>query len=160
MPLPARDLVFYAALSLGAAVDAACAEPNRVTLPADPEALTHFATVTRGEITERMATTPEAIAAAGRGEPLPDGTHVILIDRRQGAVHRYLVMQKGEGWGEDHAEADRTGDWRFQWFRPDGSINMEEDTARCRSCHSSRDDRSFMFTFRDLQTFARTGEVR
>lgn len=136
------------------------AEPNRVTFPENIDALVHYTTVTRGEVTEHMVTTPEAIEAVRRGEPLPDGTHVVLIDYREGKVHRYFVMQKGAGWGADYAAEERTRDWQFQWFWGDRSINLDENTARCRRCHASREDRSFMYTFRDLERFAETGEVQ
>ena len=61
----------------------ALAEPNRVTFP-DIDALEHYTTVNRGEVTEHMLTTPEALAAARAGEPMPDGTHVVLVDYRGG----------------------------------------------------------------------------
>ena len=168
MHLPSRHALpprLAAALMLagGLGAVAACpsaAEPNRVTLPADPESLTHFATVRRGNVTEHMVTTDEAIAAVRDGEEIPDGTHVILIDYREGSVHRYFVMQKGDGWGADYGPGDtKTADWQFQWYWPDGSINMDENTERCRSCHESRADRNYMYTFRDLVRFAQTGEA-
>lgn len=134
------------------------AEPNRVTLPDSLDRLVHYTTVRRGEVTEHMLTTPEAIEAVRRGEPMPDGTHVILVDYRDGEVHRYFVMQKGPDWGADYAEDSRTENWQFQWFWGDRSINLEEDTQRCRTCHSSRADRGFLYTWRDLKAFADTGE--
>ena len=70
---------------------------------------------------------------------------------RDEELWRLFVMEKGEGWGEEYDEASRTGDWQFQWYWPDGTINMEENTARCRSCHMSREDRSYMFTYNDAR---------
>ncbi|MGO7623928.1 hypothetical protein ACC687_37755, partial [Rhizobium ruizarguesonis] len=35
---------------------------------------------------------------------------------------------------------------QFQWFKPEGSVNMAENTARCQSCHSSRADEDFLYT--------------
>lgn len=125
----------------------ALAEPNRVVFP-DLDALEHYTTVTRGEVTEHMLTSPEALAAVRNGEPMPDGTHVVLVDYRGGDVFRYFVMQKGAGWGADYG--NRTGDWQYQWFQPDRSINLAEDTTRCQSCHQSRDDSEFMYTYRDI----------
>jgi hypothetical protein len=62
-------------------------------------------------------------------------------------------MQKDDGWGSDFDESRRTDDWQFQWYWPDGSINTAENTARCQSCHQSRSDSQYMFTFSDAQGF-------
>jgi len=131
----------------------ALAEPNRVTFPDNIDELVHYSTVSRGEVTEHMVTTPEAIAAAKAGQPMPDGTHVVLIDYRGGEVFRYFVMQKGAGWGEDQPEGQRTGDWQFQAFTPDRMNNPNEDPARCQGCHRPRESTEFQFMFNDLLAF-------
>jgi hypothetical protein len=128
------------------------AEPNRTTMP-KIEDLVHYTTVTRGEVTEHIMTTPEAIAAVKNGQPVPDGTHFVLVDFRNNEVFRYFVMEKRAGWGSDYDEDRRTGDWQFQWFKPDGTINEAENTARCQRCHSARSDRDFLYTFNDLKRF-------
>jgi len=125
----------------------AFAEPNRVTFP-DIEALEHYTTVTRGEVTEHMMTTPEALAAVRAGQPMPDGTHVVLVDYRGGEVFRYFVMQKGAGWGADYD--NRTGDWQFQAFHPDQSNNLDESAARCMGCHQPRADTEYQFLYSDI----------
>ena len=127
------------------------AEANRVTFP-PLDQLEHYTTVTRGEVTEHMLTSRAAIDAVEAGEPIPYGTHVVLVDYREGEVYRYFVMQNGEGWGADDPD-QRTADWQFQWFWPDQSINMDETTSRCQSCHQSREGREFMFTYNDLRSF-------
>jgi len=128
------------------------AEPNRATLP-DIDKLIHYTTVTRGEVTEHLMTTREAIEAVKKGEPIPADSHVVLVDYREGKVFRYFVMEKGKGWGADYDERRRTGDWQFQWFKPDGTINMAENTARCQSCHTSRADRDFLYSFNEMRRF-------
>lgn len=128
------------------------AEPNRTTMP-DIDKLVHYTTVTRGEVTEHIMTTPEAIEAVKKGQPIPAGTHFVLVDYREGKVFRYFVMEKGVDWGADYDENRRTGDWQFQWFKPDRSINLAENTARCQACHSSRSDRDFLYTFNELRRF-------
>ncbi len=128
------------------------AEPTKATMP-DIGKLVHYTTVTRGEVTEHIMTTREAIEAVKAGKPVPNGTHFALIDYREGKVFRYFIMEKGAGWGEDYDKNRRTGDWQFQWFKPDGTINAAENTARCQSCHSSRADREFLYTFNDIRRF-------
>lgn len=131
----------------------ATAEPNRVAFPANLDELEHYTTVRRSNVTEFIYTSAEAISAIQAGEALPNGTQVVLQDWREGEVYRLFVMEKGEGWGEDYADADRTDDWQFQWYWPDGSINMDENTQRCRSCHMAREDRSFMYTYNDARRY-------
>ncbi len=129
------------------------AEGNRVRFPQNIGELVHYTTVTRGNVTEHMLTSQEALEAANAGEPMPNGTQVILADYREGEIHRYFVMEKGEGWGEEYPTYRRTKDWQFQWYWPDGSINMNEDTQRCQSCHQSREDENYMFTYGDLRRY-------
>lgn len=128
------------------------AEPTRATMP-DIAKLVHYTTVTRGEVTEHIMTTREAIEAVKRGDPIPNGTQVALVDYRDGEVFRYFIMEKGENWGQDYDENRRTADWQFQWFKPDGTINEAENTARCQSCHMSRADRDFLYTFNEMRQF-------
>ena len=148
--LPAAGLAACAVVLVGMQVHA---EPNRTTMP-DIDKLVHYTTVTRGEITEHMMTTREAIEAVQQGEPIPAGTHVVLVDYRDDKVFRYFVMEKGQDWGLDYDESRRTADWQFQWFKPDGTVNMDENTARCQSCHTSRSDREYLYTFNDMRSFA------
>ncbi|NPD21472.1 cytochrome P460 family protein [Alterinioella nitratireducens] len=136
---------------VGSLASPASSEPNRVEFPENLDELEHYTTVTRGEVTEFMYTSQAALDAIQAGEPVPYGTQVILQDWRDDEVYRLFVMQKGEGWGDEYDEAVRTGDWQFQWYWPDGSINMDENTDRCRACHQAREGREYMFTFNDAR---------
>jgi hypothetical protein len=127
------------------------AETNRVQFP-ELEALVHYTTVRRGEVTEHIMTTPEAIEAVKQRHPIPDGTHFVLVDYRDGEVFRYFVMQKETGWGADYPNG-RTGDWQFQWFLPDRSVNLDENTARCQACHASQSGTEFLFTANRIPRF-------
>ncbi|WP_018901623.1 cytochrome P460 family protein [Rhizobium sp. 2MFCol3.1] len=129
------------------------AEANKTTFPENIDELVHYATVRRGEVTEHLLTSQAAIDAIKSGQSVPLGTHVVLVDYRGGEVFRYFVMEKGENWGADFPESRRTGDWQFQWFKPDRTINLAENTARCQSCHSSRADEEFMFSHGSVQSF-------
>lgn len=121
------------------------AETNRVQLP-DLDGLVHYTTVRRGNVTEHIMTTPAAMEAVKQGRPIPAGTHFVLVDYRDGKVYRYFVMENGNGWGTDYDQSRRTDDWQFQWFWADRSINMNENTARCQSCHRSQADSNYLFT--------------
>ncbi len=129
----------------------AIAESNRVSFPANLDELVRYATVKRGDSTEHMLTSQAAVDAVKKGQPVPNGTHVVLVDYRDAKVFRYFVMEKGADWGADYEPKRRTGDWQFQSFKPDRSINMSENTARCQSCHQSREDDQYLYTFSDLK---------
>lgn len=131
------------------------AETNRVRFP-DLDRLVHYATVKRGNVTEHIMTTPEAIEAVKGGQPVPAGTHFVLVDHRDGELYRYFVMEKGGKWGADYDENRRTDDWQFQWFWPDKSVNMNENTARCQSCHRSQADSEYLYTGYRIPRFSGT----
>lgn len=145
-------LVTFAACAVSMTAWQAHAEANRVTFPKLDE-LVHYTTVRRGNVTEHISTTRQAIEAIQKGQPVPNGTHFVLADYRDEKIYRYFVMEKGPGWGADFQERRRTGDWQFQWFWPDRKINLQENTARCMSCHSSQKDRDFLYTARRLSEF-------
>jgi hypothetical protein len=140
--IPLITMAFAAVTLVGWQVSA---EGNRVTFP-NLEQLVHYTTVRRGNVTEHIMTTPEAIEAVKKGQPIPAGTHFVLVDYRDGEVFRYFVMQRGDGWGGDYDDRRRTGDWQFQWFKPDKTINMSENTARCQSCHQSQAGSEYLYT--------------
>jgi hypothetical protein len=108
-----------AVLSLAAALTAGWqvhAESNRVKFP-DLDKLVHYTTVKRGNVTEHIMTTPEAMQAIKERKPVPAGTHFVLVDHRDEKLYRYFIMEKGEGWGADYdarrraAPAGRGHDW-------------------------------------------------
>lgn len=122
----------------------AFAAPNNVTFP-PLETLEHYTTVRRGVTREHMLTSREALTAIQAGQPVPTGTHVVLVDYQSDVLTRYLVAQK-IGAGVD--------DWEYQWFWPDRSIKANENMAQCYGCHQrSRGDRQFMFTYSDALSF-------
>lgn len=152
--LPRAVIALTGAVSMiGATAILAHAEPNRVVFPADLDTLVHYSTVRRGPSTEHIMTTQAALDAMKAGKPTPDGTRFVLVDNRGGAPYRIFVMQKGAGFGTEYDERRRTADWQFQWFWPDKSVNMQENTARCQACHQSRAENEYIFTFNQLKAF-------
>jgi hypothetical protein len=129
------------------------AETNRVKFPENLDRLVHYTTVRRGNVTEHIMTTPEALEAVKSGRPIPAGTHFVLVDYRDDKLYRYFVMEKGGGFGADYDERRRTADWQFQWFWPDKSVNMNENTARCQSCHRSQEGSDYLYTASRIPRF-------
>ena len=132
------------------------AENNRVKFPENIDELVHYTTVRRADVTEHIMTTPAAIEAVKNGKPIPSGTQFVLVDYRDGELYRYFVMEKGEGFGADYDERRRTANWQFQWFWPDKSANMKENTARCQSCHRGQADSDYLYTAYRIPRFSGT----
>jgi hypothetical protein len=106
----------------------------------------HYATMSRGSIKEELFTSRAAIDAVKRGEPIPSGTAITLVDYRDGRLFRYVVMEKRTGWGADYPTEKRNGEWEFQAFNADKSVNVHENLDRCFSCHKSQANQDFVYT--------------
>ena len=153
---PSLRRITLFALATGAALLAGWqvhAEATRVKFPENLDQLVHYATVKRGDVTEHILTTREALEAIKSGRPVPNGTHFVLADYRDGKIHRYFVIEKDAGWGSDYDARRRTGDMQFQWFWPDKTINTSENTARCQSCHQSQQNSEYLFTAGRIPNF-------
>ncbi|MBY5882478.1 hypothetical protein GFL78_11920 [Rhizobium leguminosarum bv. viciae] len=136
--------VGYLMLPEGIGATPAHAETRAATFP-ELEKLVHYTTVRRGITREHMLTNQTALDAVQAGKPVPTGTHVVLVDHQSDVLARYLVAEKT---GNDPDE------WAYQAFNPDRSIKTDDESpARCHSCHQSRQDRQYMFTFNDARSF-------
>jgi len=148
MSSPRWPLALLAAVILTAHARAA---DDLVEFPKEYEAGTHYATVNRGGIREELYTSRDAVQAAKRGEPFPDGTIITLVDYRDGKLFRYVVMEKRKGAGAAYPADLRNGDWRFQEFTPNRSVNRAEDGTRCMRCHKALERTDFVFTVTQMK---------
>lgn len=144
-------LVFAVTAILGAQVRA---DGDLVKFPEHFAEGVRYATVERGNIKEELFTSRAAIEAVKSGQPLPSGTVVTLVDYRDGKLFRYVVMEKRRGWGADYPPDKRNGEWEFQAFNADRSVNHKENLDRCFSCHKGQAQQDFVFT-RDRMKNAR-----
>lgn len=135
-----------------AANDQVQATNDQVKFPENYGDGVHYTTVHRGGIREEIYTSREAIAAAKAGRPLPNGTVIMMEDYRGDQLHRYIVMEKQDGWGAAFPENIRTGDWKFREFAPDRTPNTAEDGRRCMSCHQSQAAQDFVFTLPQMRS--------
>jgi hypothetical protein len=111
-----------------------------------------YAIVERGNLREEIYTSRAAIEAVQRGQPLPSGTVLTLVDSRDGKLFRYVVMEKRTGWGAEYPPEKRNGEWEFQAFRADKSVNDQEDLNRCFACHKSKAQQDFVWTFDQMKS--------
>jgi len=117
-------------------------------------------------ITRFLYIDPEAARAARAGEPLPDGTVIVMEDhpvalqpdgqpttgpdgRLQPTpqVRSVFVMEKRAGWGATIPSEIRNGDWDYAVFLPDGRPNPQvTNTQPCFACHLPQAAQDFTFT--------------
>ncbi|PWC38791.1 cytochrome P460 family protein [Azospirillum sp. TSO22-1] len=123
-----------------------------VTFPETYAEGVRYAVVNRGNLREEIFTSRAAIDAVKQGHPIPSGTVITLVDYRDGALYRYVVMEKRTGWGADYPPEKRNGEWEFQAFNADKSVNTNETLDRCFSCHKPRERQDFVHTFDQMKS--------
>jgi uncharacterized membrane protein len=111
-----------------------------------------YATVDRGNVKEKIFTSRAAIDAVKKGQPIPSGTVITLVDYRDGKLFRYVVMEKRTGLGAEYTPERRNGEWEYQAFTADKSVNDKEDLNRCFSCHKSKAHQDFVHTFDQMKS--------
>ena len=114
-----------------------------------------FTTVDRADNKQyrEVYTSPAAIDAAKKGQPLPDGTVITLVQYRaklgadgnpekdahgrfiKGDLLDYTVMEKRKGWGAEYDEKIRNGEWEYQAFTADKQVNTKAKLEACFTCH-------------------------
>ena len=60
------------------------------------------------------------------------------------------VMQREEGWGEQHAPEIRNGNWEMAAFKPDGTV-ADKDLNACLACHAPFKAQNFVFSYDHLK---------
>lgn len=145
--------------------------PHNISLPPDWETrFIRYATVDNAQrkIIRHLYVNPEAFAAARPGQPLPEGTLIIMADTRvklspdgtplldqQGRLIpepgwiAFGVQEKRAGWGEGYGPEKRNGNWEYARFLGDGSRN-DASVEACFTCHlQTRASQDFAFNFWD-----------
>jgi hypothetical protein len=116
----------------------------------------------------------EAIDAAKKGMPLPSGTTITAVGFaaqvdaqgnpvqdssghfvKTGNPTGYRVMEKRAGWGTDYTADKRNGEWEYQVFRADKTVNPTADLNGCFGCHKPQDKLDFVFTYDKLKLATR-----
>jgi Cytochrome P460 len=151
------------AVTLGTAaliVHTASAGPDKVKIPATyASSYVKIAMIDRydNKTIRTVFMNPEAWDAAKPGQPLPDGTTLILEARpaklgadgqpQLDADGRFMptdqivliaVQQKRAGWGTEYDTAIRNGEWEYAVFETDGSLKTSVAVQPCMQCHKPR----------------------
>ena len=113
-----------------------------------------------------LYTSQAAVDAAKKGQPMPDGTVVTLVQYRAklGAdgnpekdangrfiktdIIGYTVMEKRKGWGAEYPDNIRNGEWEYQAFTPAKQPNPNAKLTACFECHKPLPQTSdFLFSY-------------
>lgn len=182
--------IFYALLVVGvlmlAALTRSAPPPPRtgaMVLPTDyRERFVQYATVDRPDgITRRIYVDPQALAGWQRGQPLPDGTRIIIeaFYGRTDAAGNWLMddanrliphdfadhihmAEKRDSWRLDElATSSRVGDWNFASFDTQTFAPSGENINDCFTCHdASANSTDFVFTVPLLGRYVASGETQ
>ena len=153
-----KSAAALAAITLAAALSAVTAKAggDKVAFPDNYAKGVLYTTVDRADnkqYRELYVSPPDAIAAAKKGEPLPHGTVLTLVQYAakldangnpekdangrfiKDKLLAYTVMEKGAGWGAEYPDTIRNGEWEYQAFRGDKSVNTGAKLEGCFTCH-------------------------
>ena len=172
----ARSIAVPAALAcLSAALLAVAAHAggDKVAFPADFDKGVLYTTVDRADNKQyrELFTSPAAIAAAKKGEPLPSGTIITLVQYAakldaqgvpekdangrfiKGNLVAYTVMEKRTGWGTEYPDNVRNGEWEYQAFKADKTPNTAANLTACFNCHKPLPaGQDFVFSYDRMKT--------
>jgi hypothetical protein len=102
---------------------------------------------------ELFVSQPAAVEAAKKGEPMPSGAVVTLVQYAavldangnpqvgpngrfiKGNLVAYTVMEKRAGWGAEYPDNVRNGEWEYQAFKADKTPNTAANLTACFNCH-------------------------
>jgi hypothetical protein len=176
-----RTRVTIASLAAGAALATAVpglAGGDKVAFPENFAKGVLYTTVDRvdnKQYRELFVSPPEAIDAAKKGEPLPSGTVLTLVQYgalldSQGSPQKnangrfikganligYTVMEKRTGWGTEYPDNIRNGEWEYQAFKADRTPNTAANLTNCFNCHKPLDPKQdFVFSYDKLKAATR-----
>ena len=116
-----------------------------------------------------LYTSQAAVDAAKKGQPMPDGTVVTLVQYKAklGAdgnpekdangrfiktdILAYTVMEKRKGWGTEYPDNIRNGEWEYQAFTAAKQPNPNAKLTACFECHKPLPSgKDFVFSYDKL----------
>ena len=169
-PLHLVSVVALAAVSFTAAV---LAGGEKVSFPEGYAKGVLYTTVDRPDNKQfRELYAPQAaIDAVKAGQPIPSGTVLTMVNFKaklgadgnpeKDASGRFIkteeiagiaVMEKRAGWGAEYGNDVRNGEWEYQAFKSDKSVNDKANLKACFTCHKPLDKQDFVFSFDKMKT--------
>jgi Cytochrome P460 len=140
---------------------------DKVAFPEDYAKGVLYTTVDRPDNKQyrELYTSAAAVDAAKKGQPLPNGTVITLVQYAakldpQGNPEKdangrfvktnvvaYTVMEKRTGWGAEYPDNVRNGEWEYQAFKADRTPNTGANLTACFNCHKPLDKQDFVFSY-------------
>lgn len=140
---------------------------DKVVFPGDFEKGVKFTTVDRADNKQfrEFYTSQAAIDAAKKGQPLPSGTVITMVQWKakldaqgnpekgsdgrfvKGDLNGYAVMEKRTGWGAEYPDTLRNGEWEYQAFTPAKAVNANAKLNTCFECHLPKKSDDFVFLY-------------
>jgi hypothetical protein len=148
---------------------------DKVSFPASYAEGVNYMTLDRPENKQvrEYYTSPEAVNAAKKGEPLPHRTVITAVQfaaaldaqgnptkdangrfTKTENIVGYTVMEKRTGWGAEYPETQRNGEWEYQAFRADQTPNPTANLTACFACHKPLDKQDFVWSYDKLKVAA------
>jgi len=181
MAMHARTTVAAAAMATSAAVTLAILGPvsaggDKIAFPESYASGVMYMTFdgAANKTFRELYTSPAAFAAAKQGEPLPSGTVITMVQYaakldasgnpekdangrfiKTDTIVGYAVMEKRVGWGTEYPDNVRNGEWEYQAFKADKTVNTGAKLGACFECHKPHDKQDFVFSYEKLKTAAK-----
>jgi plastocyanin len=170
-------------LSAVFASTAALAGPEKIKFPSDYLKGELYQTLDRPDNKQyrELYATPGAIAAVRKGQPIPAGTVLTLVQWsveqdangvpvkdangrfKKKDIIAHTVMEKQKGFGADYpADWPRNGDWEYAVFTPEGLPNAKANANNkaCFTCHLPHAKQDFVISLAKLNnTFPKAGQT-
>jgi Cytochrome P460 len=149
---------------------------DKIAFPADYAKGVMYMTldIAANKTFRELYTSAAALAAAKKGEPLPSGTVITVVQFaakldaagnpekdasgrfiKTDAIVAYTVMEKRAGWGSEYPDGVRNGDWEYQVFKADKTPNTGANLSTCFGCHKPQDKQDFVFTYDKMKLAAK-----
>jgi hypothetical protein len=169
-PIKILALTGLAAITLTAAVRAG---GDKVMFPENYAKDVLYTTVDRPDNKQfrELYAPKEAIDALKAGKPIPSGAVLTMVNYKaklgadgnpeKDANGRFMktdeiagiaVMEKRAGWGTEYGDDIRNGEWEYQAFKADKTVNDKANLKSCFTCHKPLDKQDFVFSFEKLKS--------
>jgi len=140
---------------------------DKVMFPENFEKGVKFTTVDRADNKQfrEFYTGQAALDAAKKGQPLPSGTVITMVQWKakldaqgnpekdasgrfiKGDLNGYAVMEKRTGWGAEYPDNIRNGEWEYQAFTPAKAVNTNAKLTTCFECHLPKKSDDYVFLY-------------
>jgi plastocyanin len=144
---------------------------DKMAFPEDFAKGTRYAIVDRHDIKQyrELFATPEAVESVRKGQPIPSGTVLTLVQYKakldaqgnptkdangrfeKGDLVAYAVMEKRTGWGTEYPDDIRNGEWEYQAFTADKKVNQKANLKACFECHKPHAKQDFVISLAALK---------